>query len=105
MPQPRWKPCPVHADTTLGDHRLYPGCRFLLQCQLCGWRKDYDPQRIVARLHEKRTGGNPTQIRYLAQRVGWSCPGCGRVKWRVEFAWPPQMDEREYRRLVSQTRS
>jgi hypothetical protein len=105
MPHARWKSCPTHTDTTLGDHRRYPGCRFLVQCMLCGWQKDYSPERIIARLHEQRTGGNPTQIRYLARRIGWTCPGCGRAKWRVEFAWPPDMDEREIRRLVNQSRS
>ena len=105
MPAPRWKPCPTSPDTTLGDHRRWPGCRFLVQCQLCGWQKDYGPERIITRLQDQRTGGNPTQIRYLARRVGWTCPGCGRAKWRVDLAWPPNLSDGEIKRLAAQTRN
>jgi hypothetical protein len=91
---------PVPA-AVLGDHRRFPGCRFLITCALCGWAKGYNPERVLTRLHQLRAGGYATPVGELARRVAWPCPGCGRVKWRSELAWPPGFDEREARRLAS----
>ena len=101
MQNQRWAPVPSTRATTLGDHRRYPGCRLLVTCGLCGWSKSYRPERIIARLHELRSGGEPTPLRQIAGRVAWNCPGCGRLKWRAELAWPPELDDREKRRLAN----
>ena len=101
----QWTPVPSACDVTLGDHRRFPLCRVRLTCGLCGWAKGYSPARVIARLHELKAGGYPTPVGQLARRVAWTCPGCGRVKWRTELAWPPGTDEAEIRRLVRQLRS
>ena len=100
----RWTPVPM-TDAVMGDHRRYPLCRLLLTCALCGWTKGYSPERVIGRLQEQRTGGNPTKVENIRRFIGWNCPGCGRVKWRTQLAWPPGVDEREIKRLTSQLRS
>ena len=98
-------PIPTDPTATLGDYRRYPGCRLRLACAACGWAKDYNPERIIARLHELRAGGYPTPVHRLAARVAWNCPCCGRVKWRVDLAWPPTMTESEIKRLAHRQRN
>jgi len=100
----RPRPIPT-TDPTLGDYRRYPGCRLFLTCSLCGWSKSYNPERIIDRLRELRSGGHATQVGQIARRVGWNCPGCGRVKWRSDFAWPANLDEREIKRLANRYRN
>lgn len=101
MPHPaNWTPVPWTGPTTLGDHRRFPGARVLVQCGLCGWSKGYNPQRIITRLQQLRAGGYPTPLDQVARRVAWTCPGCGRVKWRAQLAWPPGMTETEIKRLM-----
>jgi hypothetical protein len=73
----------------------------LLVCALCGWSRGYKPERIIDRLRKLNAGGHATTLRQVAGRAGWNCPGCGRVKWRADFAWPPGVDEREVKRLAS----
>lgn len=92
---------PIGDTATLGDHRRYPGARLLLACALCGWSKSYRPERVIDRLRELRSGGHATRLEQVARRVAWNCPGCGRVKWRAQFAWPAGFDEREARRLAN----
>jgi hypothetical protein len=91
---------PTDATAALGDFRRYPGCRLLLRCSLCGWNKTYNPERVIARLRELKTGGHTTPISTVARRVGWNCPGCGRVRWTAQFAWPPDLTEAEHKRLA-----
>ncbi|HEY0435962.1 MAG TPA: hypothetical protein VGC92_04940, partial [Phenylobacterium sp.] len=79
----------------------YPGARLLLTCAMCGWSKAYSAERVIARLHELRAGGHDTRVAHVARRVGWPCPGCNRVKWRADFAWPPGMADAEVRRLAN----
>lgn len=103
MQQPR--PIPIGGVVTLGEHLRYPGCRLLLTCALCGWTKTYRPARIIDRLRELKAGGHSTTLAQVARRIGWNCPGCHRVKWRTDFAWPAGMDDREIRRLAAQSRN
>jgi hypothetical protein len=84
----------------MGDYRRFPGCRLQLVRAMCGWSKTYSPERIVARLQELRAGGHHTPLDRVAARVAWTCPGCGRIRWRVQFAWPQNLDHREARRLA-----
>ena len=95
-----WRPAPTGTTTTMGDHRRYPGCRLRLACALCGWTKGYSPERVIDRLRELRAGGHDTPVSQIAPRVGWTCPGCGRVKWRADLAWPAAVDKREVKRLA-----
>jgi hypothetical protein len=90
---------------TLGDYRMFPGTRVWLTCALCGWDKSYSAERIIDRLRALRAGGHDTRVGVVAKRVGWPCPGCGRVKWRTDLAWPPGMQESEIKRLANQYRS
>lgn len=92
---------PADAATTLGDYRKYPGSRVLLTCSLCGWKKGYNPERVIDRLRDLKAGGHSTPVAKLARRVAWTCPGCGRVKWRMELAWPADLHIREARRLLN----
>ena len=48
------RPIPTDAATTLGAYRRHPGCRLRVACAACGWAKEYNPERVVARLHELR---------------------------------------------------
>jgi hypothetical protein len=97
----KWSPIPTGDPAMLGDYRRYPGCRVLLACAMCGWSKDYNPERIIDRLRKLKAGGHSTALLAVARRVGWNCPGCGRVKWRADFAWPRGFDEREAKRLAN----
>lgn len=92
---------PATDATTLGDYRRYPGCRLQLACAACGWSKDYNPERVIARLHELRAGGYPTTLSQVAARVGRPCYRCRHPTWRAQFAWPANMDEREIKRLTN----
>ena len=93
------------ANTVLGDHRRYPGCRIYLMCSACSWSKSYSPERVIRRLQELKSGGYTTQLVAVARRVGWNCPACSRMRWRALFAWPPGLDPAEVRRLASQYRN
>jgi RNase P subunit RPR2 len=95
-----WRAVPA-ADPVLGDYRRYPGCRLRLTCALCGWSKAYSAERVIERLRALRAGGHDTPVGVVARRVAWTCPGCGRVRWRSDLAWPPGMDEREVQRLAN----
>lgn len=95
------RPISTAATTALGDFRRYPGCRLLIACQGCGRSKDYDPERVIARLHKLKAGGYPTTLAQIAQRVANRCPGCQATRWRAQLAWPARMDEREIRRLTN----
>jgi hypothetical protein len=101
----RPQPVPATGALKLIDHRRYPGSRVYLTCALCGWTKGYSAQRIIDRLRALRGGGHDTAVGVVAKRVAWPCPGCGRVKWRSDLAWPPGMQESEIRRLANQYRS
>lgn len=92
---------PIGDKATLGDHRHYPGARVLITCALCGWSKSYRPDRIIDRMRALKTGGHATPLAQVARRVAWPCPGCGRVHWRAQFAWPAGFDAREARRLAN----
>ena len=97
-------PCDA-AAAALGDHRRYPLCRVLVACSLCGWARDYSPEAIIARLRKLRAGGEATPVGEVARRVAWPCPMCHRVNWRADFAWPPDADPRDIRRLTAQIRN
>jgi hypothetical protein len=92
---------PTGDKITMGDHRYYPGARLLITCTLCGWSKSYRPDRVIERLRVLKTGGHATSLAQVARRVAWPCPGCGRVHWRANFAWPAGFDEREAKRLAN----
>ncbi len=92
---------PGSATATMGDYRRYPGSRLVIACADCGWSKDYNPERVIARLHELRSGGYPTGLAQVAARVGRRCPRCHQATWRAEFGWPANIDEREIKRLAN----
>lgn len=95
------RPVPGTESATLGDHRRYPGCRVLVVCTGCGWEKDYNPDRVIDRLHALKAGGHPTPLTEVARRVNRRCPRCHEVRWRAQFAWPANLDEREVKRLAN----
>jgi len=99
------EPIAAGPDAALSDHRRHPGCRVQLTCAMCGWARAYSPERIIARLQELRAGGHRTLLSDVARRVAWPCPGCGRVRWRAEFASPRGLDAREARRLANRYRN
>jgi len=94
------QPIPTSETSTLGDARRWPGSRFQLVCTLCGWSRTYRVERLIQRLRELKAGGHATTLTQVARRVGWNCPGCGRVKWRGGLAWPLGIDSREAKRLT-----
>ena len=98
-------PIPTDPTATLGDYRRYPGCRLRLACAACGWAKDYNPERIIARLHQLRAGGYPTTLAQVAARVGKPCYRCRHPAWRAHFAWPANLDGRELKRLADRYRN
>ncbi len=106
-PASHWKmsPIPAAAEDSVGDFRRFPGCRLLLRCSACSWSRAYDPERVIARLQELRAGGHATRLADAARRVAWPCPACGRLRWRMQFAWPPDFDPREARRLAARYRN
>jgi hypothetical protein len=93
------------SDTALEDHRRYPLCRVLLFCGLCGWARDYNPERIIARLRALRAGGYKTPVSHVARRVGWTCPGCGRCSWGSKLAYGKDVSPSEIQRAVRAIRS
>ncbi|MCR5877827.1 hypothetical protein [Phenylobacterium sp. J367] len=96
---------PAHAASTIGDFRRYPGCRLLLSCAACGWSRTYNPERVIGRLQELRAGGHTTRLTDVRQRIGWNCPRCARMRWRMAFAWPPGLGPAEVKRLTAQARN
>ena len=102
---PQMRIIPIGDKATLGDHRHYPGARVLITCTLCGWSKSYRPDRIIDRMRALKTGGHATPLAQVARRVAWPCPGCGRVHWRAQFAWPAGFDQREAKRLANMYRN
>jgi hypothetical protein len=96
----RLRPIPTDGTAAIGDFRRYPGCRLLIQCSACSWSKTYNPERVIDRLRELKAGGYATQVSAIARRIGWNCPACSRMRWRAQFAWPPEIGEREARRLT-----
>lgn len=101
----KWRQAPGGDRATVGDYPRYPGARLLLSCALCGWSRDYNPERIINRLRELKAGGHATPVEAIARRVGWNCPGCGRARWRANFAWPPGMPESEIKRIANRYRN
>ena len=106
-PTPGRKLRQIHLDDTasIGDFQRYPGCRFTITCALCGWVKTYNPERIIGRLHQLKSGGHATRVAEVARRVQWPCPGCHRFKWRGGLAWPPELTQAESRRLAARYRN
>ncbi|HEX3700127.1 MAG TPA: hypothetical protein VHV27_05570 [Phenylobacterium sp.] len=100
-----FRPVPATGDLTLGDHRKYPACRVRLTCALCGWCKGYNPERIIERLRALNAGGHKSPVGQIARRVAWPCPGCGRVKWRADLAWPADLSDRAIKRLAAAVRN
>jgi hypothetical protein len=96
---------PADAATAIGDFARYPGCRLRLACTACDWSRAYHPERVIHRLQELRTGGYATRLVDVARRVQWTCPTCGRLRWRMQFAWPADMTESEAKRLAARARN
>jgi hypothetical protein len=99
------RPIPADAATAIGDFARYPGCRLMLACAMCSWSRTYNPERVIRRLQELRTGGHATRLVDVAKRVGWNCPACARTRWRMQFAWPADLTEGEARRLAHRARN
>ena len=95
---------PVGDEATLGDCRFYAGARVLITCTLCGWQKSYNAERVIDRLRDLKAGGHKTRLGHVARRVAWPCPGCGHVKWRAQFAYPPGFSEADHRRATRRYR-
>lgn len=100
-----WRPASASETAKVGDYPRYPGARLRLSCAQCGWSKGYSPERIIDRLRELKAGGQATTVGAIARRVERTCPGCGQISWRADFAWPPGMDDREIRRLADRYRN
>ncbi|WP_293676004.1 hypothetical protein [uncultured Phenylobacterium sp.] len=99
------RPIPLDDAASIGDFRRYPGCRLVLTCAMCGWQKPYDPERVIARLHELKSGGHATRLGDIARRVAWPCPGCHRLKWRGGLAWPAGLTAADSKRLAARYRN
>lgn len=96
---------PHDGTQAMGDFRRYPGCRLLIACSACSWSKAYDPERVIDRLRALKAGGHATRVADVARRVQWTCPACGRLSWRAQFAWPPGLEPRDIRRLADRYRN
>jgi hypothetical protein len=92
---------PHRPEAAIGDFQRYPGARLLLFCRACSWSKSYHPERVLQRLQDTRAGGHTTTLRDVARRVEWNCPACSRMRWAMQFAWPPKLDRAESRRLAN----
>lgn len=90
---------PADGTSAIGDFRRYPGCRLMLGCQACGYAKTYNPERVIDRLRELKSGGYATRLNDVARRVVRTCPKCSKSKWRAQFAWPDNLTPGEERRL------
>lgn len=101
LPPHMLKEIPLGPEASIGDFRRYPGCRLTITCALCSWSRAYDPERIIARLHELNAGGHATALGLVAKRVQWPCPACHRLRWRAALAWPVGMTAREAKRLIN----
>lgn len=99
------RPIPADAATSIGDFARYPGCRLMLACTACSWSRTYDPERVIHRLQDLRAGGYASRLTDVAKRVGWNCPACHRVRWRMQFAWPAGLTEAEAKRLANRYRN
>ena len=99
------EPDPGRRDGDGGRLSALSRARVRLACTLCGWCKGYNPERIIDRLRQLKAGGHATPVAEIARRVGWTCPGCGRARWRTDFAWPPGLDEAEIKRLAGRYRN
>ncbi|MES2343661.1 MAG: hypothetical protein V4597_18485 [Pseudomonadota bacterium] len=100
-----WRAAASGETAKVGDYPRYPGARLLFSCALCDWSRDYDPERIIDRLRQLKVGGHDTRVVEIARRVGRTCPRCGQVKWRADFAWPPGMRDSEVRRIADRYRN
>lgn len=96
---------PLGDGASIGDFQRYPGCRFSLTCALCGWTKTYNPERILERLRQLKSGGAATRIEDVARRVQWPCPGCHRFRWRGGLAWPAGLSAADVRRAAAHHRN
>jgi hypothetical protein len=102
----RWRVAPEFrqiegsGQAPLEDHRRHPLCRLLIYCAVCGWARDYNPERIVARLQALRQPGYQTRVSEVAARVSWSCPACGRVRWVSRLAYSADMTARDVARAL-----
>lgn len=94
---------PLGPNASIGDFQRYPGCRLAITCAMCGFTKDYDPQRVIGRLQALKAGGATAPMAEIARRVQWPCPRCHRLRWRVGLAWPP--DAYEARRIAARERN
>ena len=103
--KPSELPIPADAATAIGDFRRYPGCRLLLACTACAWSRTYNPERVIHRLQELRAGGHATRLSDVARRVGWNCPACSRMRWRMQFAGPAGLRQAEIKRLANRFRN
>ena len=92
---------PLGPEASIGDFARYPGCRLAVTCAMCGWSKGYNPERIIRRLRELKAGGYTTPLEVVARRVQWPCPGCHRLKWRANLAWPPELTEADIRAALA----
>lgn len=93
------------ADALVGDFRKHPGSRVVFFCNGCNAPKSYDPERIIDRLRERRLGGYNTPIREVGHFARMTCPKCGATGWNTQLAYPPNLDEREAKRLANRYRS
>jgi hypothetical protein len=95
-----WRPARTDKETTMADHRRFPGCKLLLTCTSCGWAKGYVPERVIDRLRQLGGGGYRTQIRQVARQAR-PCPKCRGMTWQADFAWPAGMTNSEIKRLAN----
>jgi len=99
------RPIYLGPEASVGDFARYPGCRLTITCAMCGWSKGYNPERVIDRLRDLRSGGYATPLATVARRVQWPCPGCHRLRWRAGLAWPASLTEAEAKRLAARARN
>lgn len=99
------KPIPHGRQIALEDYRRYPGCKVMFACQTCGYFKAYEVLRVIHRLRSLRAGNSGTPVVYLAKHMKRACPRCCETRWETRLAYPGDLDEREWKRMVGRLRS
>ena len=99
------RPIPHPRHVALEDFRRYPGCQVMFRCEACGYAKGYHVLKVMARLGELRAGNSGTPVFTVARNMKRACPRCSERRWASQFAYPDELDEREWKKMVSRLRS
>lgn len=99
------RPIAHSRHVALEDFRRYPGCLVMVRCQACGYAKGYQAVKIMARLGELRAGNSGTPVVHVARHMKRACPHCSERRWGSQFAYPDDLDEREWKKMVGRSRN